>query len=314
MLRYRADIRTLAYLAAMCVVFATLWTFGYDAAAGRFNWSATAPLLPALLLLSVADAVIAHNHNHVSIFTNRWANLGVGYVISFFYGFPAFGWIPTHNMNHHHYNNRPGDYSITTRPLRKVSIFAEALYPSVVSTTQTRLMWPFVRRSWTTNRFLFWRAISESVFFYGAVIGLFVLAWPHWEKWVVFVILPQQSSLFFIQSFNYMQHFETNAESRWDHSRNFTGGLLNAFLFNNGFHTVHHEKPGVHWSLNRSEHEKIAPLMEPRLNQPNAFTFWFGRFVRDPLTGVRSPYRTIPADTTFETVHATLPANAIHDE
>lgn len=314
MLRYRADLRTLTYLTLMCAVFAVLWQYGYDAAAGRFDWSVTGPLLPVLLLLSVADAVIAHNHNHVSIFTNRWANLAVGYVISFFYGFPAFGWIPTHNMNHHHYNNRPGDYSITTRPLRKVSIFAEALYPSVVSMTQTRLMWPFVRRCWTTNRFLFWRAVSESVVFYAAVAGLLWNAWPHWEKWLLFVIVPQQAALFFIQSFNYMQHFETDGDSRWDHSRNFTGRVINTLLFNNGYHTVHHERPGTHWSRNPAEHAKIAHLMEPRLNQPNAFAFWFGRFVRDPLRGIPSPYRTLPADLTAETVHGTPPARAIHDD
>ena len=47
---------------------------------------------------------------------------------------------------------------------------------------------------------------------------------------------------------NYLQHIETDADSQWNHSRNFISRTLNALLFNNGYHTVHHLKPGVHWS------------------------------------------------------------------
>ena len=97
LLRHKAEIRTLAYLTLMVAVFVLLWKFGFDAYGG-INSAIAAPLLTLLCLLSIADAVISHNHNHVPIFRNKWANIVVGYVISFFYGFPSFGWIPTHNQ------------------------------------------------------------------------------------------------------------------------------------------------------------------------------------------------------------------------
>ena len=78
-------------------------------------------------------------------------------------------------------------------------------------------------------------------------------------------------------------------------------------------YTVHHEKPGCHWSLTPIEHKKIAHLMEARLCQTSAHGFWFERFILEPLMGVKSPYRTLPADTTMETIHVTKAENAIHE-
>ena len=38
--------------------------------------------------------------------------------ISFFYGYPVFAWIPTHNENHHKFVNGPGDATSTLRMAR----------------------------------------------------------------------------------------------------------------------------------------------------------------------------------------------------
>jgi len=290
------------YLALMCAMFGLLWFRGFDQL-GRVNWLIVGPVLPLFMLFCIADAVIAHNHNHVPIFKNKWANLATGCLISFFYGFPSFGWIPTHNLNHHSYNNRPGDLSITTRPLRRPSIWAELMYPTVVSLTQTRVLMPFLKRRWKMgDRFMVYRAVVEYAFFYGVMITLFVI---DWQKALLFAVLPQQISLFTIQSFNYLQHVETNADTDYNHSRNFTGKLLNAFLFNNGYHTVHHEKPGLHWSLAPEAHAKVAHLIDDRLQQKNAFTYWLGRFILDPLRGKKPEFQTLPADLTLDTIRVT---------
>ena len=34
-----------------------------------------------------------------------------------------------------------------------------------------------------------------------------------------------------------------------NHARNFTGPLLNFLALNNGYHGMHHEEPGMRWSL-----------------------------------------------------------------
>lgn len=301
MLRYRADLKTLAYLGLMVTFFIVLWLYGIHAD-GTFNVVLCALLLPLLCFFTVADAVISHNHNHSAIFRNRWANLLAGCVISFFYGFPSFGWIPTHNQNHHVFNNRPGDHSITTRPCRRVGLLGALFYPTVTSLTQARLIRPFLSRCWHRNRFLFWRAIVEYVFFVGIMTALFII---DWQKTLLFAVLPQQVALFFIQHFNYLQHFETDSFSEYGHSRNFTGRILNYCLFNNGYHTVHHLKPGLHWSLTPQFHAEVAHKIPQRLCVTNLGKFWFNRFIAGVLLRQAPSHMTLPAELSPDTLLAT---------
>lgn len=309
MLRYRADRKTLAYLVLATAAFCTLWFFGFDAA-GSLDVRLCAPLLTLLCLLSIANAVISHNHNHAPIFRNRSANLLVGCVISFFYGFPSFCWIPTHNQNHHVFNNRPGDYSITTRPRRRVGLWGALLYPTVTSLTQARLILPFLRRCRRRNSTIFRRAMVEYVVFYGIMIALFVI---DWRKALLFAVLPQQVGMFFIQHFNYLQHIETDSCSEFGHSRNFTGWLLNSFLFNNGYHTVHHQKPGLHWSLTPQAHAEIAHKIPGRLLVENLGTFWFRRFVADALLRRVPSHMTLPSALSPDTLRVTAQGTATRD-
>jgi fatty acid desaturase len=285
----------------MVTVFVVLWFYGFDAD-GTLNVVLCAPLLTLLCLLAIVDAVISHNHNHAAIFRNRWANLLVGCVISLFYGFPSFCWIPTHNQNHHVLNNRPGDYSITTRPLRRVGLLGALLYPTVTSLTQARLISPFLSHCWRHNRFLFWRAMVEYAVFSSIMIALFII---DWRKALLFAVLPQQVALFFIQHFNYLQHIETDSFSGYGHSRNFTGRILNYCLFNNGYHTVHHMKPGLHWSLTPRAHAEVAHKIPQRLLVENFGTFWLRRFVADVLLRRAPCHMTLPAALSPDTLRVT---------
>ena len=104
------------------------------------------------------------------------------------------------------------------------------------------------------------------------VLAAWIITWLiiDWQKALLFVIIPQQVSLFSVLIFNYVQHVHANEESEWNHSRNFTG-KLNFLLFNNGLHTIHHEKAGVHWSLIPQEHKKIEHLIDDSLKEKS---FW----------------------------------------
>ncbi len=79
MLRYRADVRTLIYLAATATLAVVQWNLGY----------VHPVLFPLSLFMCVATAVISHNHNHLGIWKNRNLNLVTSYVIGLFYGDPA---------------------------------------------------------------------------------------------------------------------------------------------------------------------------------------------------------------------------------
>src|SRR5438874_13590359 len=101
MLRYRADRRTLAYLALTTLLTAVNWTLG-----------AVHPVLyPATLFMFFTTAVISHNHNHLGTWRSKALNLLTSYWIAIFYGHTAIALVPTHNHVHHKLNNRPGDRS-----------------------------------------------------------------------------------------------------------------------------------------------------------------------------------------------------------
>jgi fatty acid desaturase len=195
-------------------------------------------------------------------------NVLTDYWLTLFYGFPAFAWIPTHNKNHHALNNRDGDYTITYRISEKNNLFTLITYPTISSFYQQRPIREYLKDLWRTERREFWLAVLQYV-----ALGLFVAGAlvVDWRKAILYIVIPQQFGLYSVLIFNYVQHVHAEEESEWNHSRNFTG-ILNKLLFNNGYHTVHHQRAGVHWSQNEEAHAKVAHLIDPVLNERS---FWW---------------------------------------
>lgn len=266
MLRHAADVRTLVYLVAIASLALVQW-----------NVTGFHPALYALqLFLSVAVAVISHNHNHLSIWKSKALNLLTSYVISIHYGHPAIGWVPTHNQNHHKFNNREGDLSKSPQLFQRSHLLALLVYPTVTSLKQTKEIRRYIGELWKKDRAAWAAAVSEYVVFFGFMIAVLLI---DWRKALVFYVLPQQFALFVIQTFNYVQHIECDPDTEWDHSRNFVSPTLNALLFNNGYHTVHHEKPGVHWSQTPALHREHAHKIHPDLLVKSYWGFLFQTFI-----------------------------------
>src|SRR5580658_8960452 len=219
--------------------------------------------------MAISVAIIAHNHNHVPIWRSRLLNILTDYWLTLFYGFPAFGWIPTHNKNHHLLNNKAGDYTITYRVSEKNNILTLLSYPTISSYFQQKPIANYLKTLWRSNRPKFWLAASQYLVLgvYYAV-AIFVL---NWKKAILFIVIPHQVALFSVLIFNYVQHVHTDEESEYSHSRNFTG-LINLALFNNGYHTIHHKAPGIHWSRTPAAQAGILHLIDPALNERS---FWW---------------------------------------
>jgi beta-carotene hydroxylase len=231
----------------------------------QWNLAAIQPILYLwFLFMEVSVAIIAHNHNHVPIWRSRFLNIVTDYWLTLFYGFPAFGWIPTHNKNHHFLNNKKGDHTLTYRVSEKNNIFTLLSYPSISSYFQQKPIAAYLRTLWRSNRPKFYLAASQYLVLglYYAV-AIFVL---NWKKAVLFIVIPHQVSLFSILIFNYVQHVHADEESEHNHARNFVG-LINLALFNNGYHTIHHKAPAIHWSKTPEAQKKIQNLIDPSLNE-----------------------------------------------
>jgi beta-carotene hydroxylase len=258
LLTFRADRRTLSYMTVTTALLLVQW-----------NLSRLQPVLYLWsLFMAVSVAIIAHNHNHVPLWKSRILNILTDYWLTVFYGFPAFGWIPTHNKNHHHLNNKQGDYTITYRISEKNNLWTLLSYPSISSYFQQKPIATYLQGLRRSDRPKFYLAVSQYL-----VLAIYYIAALlfNWKKALLFIVIPHQVSLFSVLVFNYVQHVHTDEESKYNHARNFVG-LINLMLFNNGFHTIHHESPGIHWSETPAAQKKIQNLIDPSLNERS---FWW---------------------------------------
>lgn len=251
MLKYKADIKTLAFLLTTTALLFVQWAIGFHPA-----------LFILSLYLAITVAVTAHNHNHVPMWKSQTLNTLTDFWITLFYGFPVFAWIPTHNRNHHKFNNRDGDFTITYRVSEKNNALTLLSYPTISSYYQQNPIMSYLRDMRTRNRSKFVQAIMQYV-----VLALFLAGafWLDWQKALLFVVIPHQVALFSVLVFNYIQHVHANEESDYNHSRNFVSPITNWMLFNNGLHTAHHQRANTHWSEVPAAHAKIAHLIDPSL-------------------------------------------------
>lgn len=251
MLNYKADIKTLVFLTATTLLLFVQWTVGFHPA-----------LFILSLYLAITVAVIAHNHNHVQIWKSQRLNTITDYWITLFYGFPVFAWIPTHNRNHHKFNNKAGDFTITYRLSEGNNVATLLSYPPVSSYFQQNPILSYLLDMRSRNRSKFYLALGQY-----AALAVFIAAalWLDWQKALLYIVIPHQTALFSVLIFNYIQHVHANEESDYNHSRNFVSPLTNWMLFNNGLHTAHHQRANTHWSETPAAHAKIAHLIDPSL-------------------------------------------------
>jgi len=257
MLKYNADLKTLFYFAITTTLFVLQWHYG-------FNWIAYI----IYLHFSVAVAVITHNHNHINIWKNKVMNVLTDWWLTVFYGLPIFVWIPTHNRNHHRYNNKLDDTTRTYRHTEENDFVSLIQYPSVSGYNQIKEgILPYMRELKSKNKNQYiqnWLQISVLLIW---VAAFFIL---DWQKALLYVLIPQQVAQLAVIIFNYVQHVHADEESDYNHSRNFMG--VNFFLFNNGYHTVHHQRASMHWSEAPAAHKKVAHLISPHLIERS---FWW---------------------------------------
>lgn len=266
MLKYQADLRTLFFMVLTTGLLVLLWTSG-----AALNWWVWIPLYLFQLLMSVSVSVMTHNHKHLSMWKNKWMNILTDNWLTMFYGFPVFAWEPTHMSNHHVNINTDDDYTRTYRYTEKNNLFTLLTYPSVSSRFQLKPVIDYFVSRWN---------VSKQKFFFNTLqlvcLGVFILVALilDWQKALVYVIIPQQVSVYSVLIFNYIQHVHADEETKYNNSRNMTGAFLNFILINNGYHTAHHISPGVHWSKLKEKHDKLADKIDPSLNENN-----FGWFI-----------------------------------
>ena len=119
-----------------------------------------------------------------------------------------------------------------------------------------------------------------------------------WRRWIWFALIPQFYAKYCILSLNMLQHDGCDITSKYNFARNFTDPLLNYLTFNNGYHTVHHLYPGLHWSVLPQKHQElIAPHIAPSLEDPSILGYMFRAFI---YPGIRLDWQGNPLIITKE--------------
>lgn len=181
-------------------------------------------------------------------------------------GAPVSVYQPGHVESHHRFLETDKDVMRTTKmqyehEALNILLFVPAIFADV-QRNDLHFMWQ--RRK--AGDPIYKQFVAQVILLHASLVCL-VLA--DWQKALAVYILPTTMGKYMIVTLNMLQHGGCDPSSKYNHSRNFTGRVLNYLLFNNGFHIEHHNSPGLHWSLLREKHEAQKHLIDPRLIQPS---------------------------------------------
>ena len=289
LLRFPADRRTLGLLTLHAALTVAAWLAS----------PAIGVQLLAMGVLSYSawlTAVVAHNTVHCSVFRRRWLNSAFQVWVSLSYGFPISEYIPGHNLSHHRFLQAREDVMRTSKVrfrwnLLNLLAFPFAVTPAILRGNRRYLS---LRGSedWRRQRRL------ELVIVWGVKLGLLAL---DWRKALCFVVVPQLVANLGIVGINFLWHDGCDPDHPVNHSRNFTGWLLNFLTFNNGYHGMHHEEPALHWSLLPEAHaQKLHLKLHPALEQSSLLGYVWRTFVypgrRETFDGRPVTFRTEDGD------------------
>ena len=269
-LHYRSDIRSIVFVLLALVVPAAQWA----------AWHRDAALYGVGYALTFLACIINHNHQHCPTFVPLPLNRLFGVLLSLAMGFPASGVVAMHNHNHHVHNNHAEDFVRVSLVNFRWNLLNLLLLPFVAlrryASVKSREL-----AAWRTTRPDLYRQLClERWTLYPMMIVLGV-ARP--LETLVYLILPWLFGQWGILAINLIQHDGCDPDSEYNHSRNFVGRWINWCTFNNGYHTAHHLRPGLHWSLLPQLHEQIREQMDPALERRSLgaalieFYVWPGR-------------------------------------
>lgn len=232
--------------------------------------------LGAACYFSFLNAVVIHNHLHQAIFRSRRLNMLWRCVLSFGSLYPASANIPSHNLVHHHFDDdgQP-DWAAPEHVSFRWNLLNLVHFPNVAgpNTFAGVQRWALL-----SGKKEFVRQYRIELAFAFGLTGLLALH-DFWTT-LFFVVIPQLYGARGILRVNLLQHDGCDTRSDWNHSRNFVGRFYNWIMCNNGFHTIHHNRAGLHWSTLRDAHERdVVPRVDPRLDEPSMVLYLLRTYV-----------------------------------
>lgn len=258
-LRYKADRRPVATVVGLLALHLV-----------AFVW---APPLVALLLVvpfSIASMFVAplnHHHQHFNTFHSPTLNRLYEVALSLQTGISPYGWVLHHNLGHHrHYlNQRPHaqpDESHWTRAdgsqMGRVEYTIALVLRHQLDIYRVGRRYPRYWRLYLLMKLPLW-----------AITG--ALLWIDPLNAFLLFLLPGFVALCHTSWATYEHHAGLHATDHLEASTNRTSAIYNYLTCNLGYHTAHHKRPGVHWSLLPAIHAELEDRIPEELIIPTFF-------------------------------------------
>ena len=198
-----------------------------------------------------------HHHQHLNTFRNKPLNR----ILEFFYalhtGITTNGWVLHHVLGHHHnFLDQTKDESRWKR--KNGTVMGEIEYAFNVAATA----YP---RSYQVGKSH--PKVQKDFILYGLLSFILVglLVWFKPTQGLLLFVLPVITGLVLTAWVTYDHHAGLDTDNEFEASYNNLNKWYNLFTGNLGYHTAHHHKQGVHWSLLPNLHEKIKDEIPPSL-------------------------------------------------
>ena len=258
-LKYKADRGPIAYTLTVFAVRLALF-----ALAGPLVCAIS--VIP-LAVLGMFIAPINHHHQHINSFRAAWLNRIYDLVLAVQTGVGPYNWVLHHNLGHHvNYLNQPPherpDESHWTRAdgtqMGRFEYTLHLLFHQQIDSIRIGLRHTRYLRYFLLMKLVMW-----------ALLGLGL--WYRPFETVLVFMLPAFITLVYTIWATYEHHAGCAPNNHLDASRNRDNRIYNALTGNLGFHTAHHKRPGLHWSLLPELHEQIRDqIPEEQILE----TFW----------------------------------------
>lgn len=284
MLRYAADLRTIAFMAVYFGLVAAQWAVPSVSVLGG-SFAIGIPLLILTGFFSFFCAVATHNTVHSPVWKSRGANRVFQMALTVTYGHPVSAFVPGHNLSHHKHTQTRRDVMRTSKARFSWHLLNGLFFLAMVGPSIMRGEASYFKMMKGRSPAWFRQLRLEQLALFGTYGVLLVLDILHPTifpglKFLVLVFIPHKYAAWGIITMNMLQHDGADERSEWNHSRNFVGTLVNWFTFNNGYHTIHHMHPGMHWSLLPEAHAReVAPHIHPALDQPSLLAYIWRTFL-----------------------------------
>lgn len=204
-----------------------------------------------------------HHHQHTATFKHKALNRGLEFFYALHTGVTTNLWLLHHVLGHHlNYLDQSKDESRWQRDSGQK--MGEIEYTLVVAGTA------YARGYQVGKRFP--KKQKPFIIFTGLTLAaVAVLTWFNPVAALFLFVLPMIDGLLLTAWATYDHHSGLSTENEFEASRNNLNRFYNITTGNLGYHTAHHHKQGVHWSLLPALHDKIKHQIPAHLITSSAF-------------------------------------------